>query len=128
MNAKYKMTLAVLAGAALGAAAVQGLHAQAKPKAYTVSETMILDEAARTAFTAAVGPAQMAAGGHPFSTGGGKIVAIDGAAPPQSVAITQWDSLAQAQAFYASAAWTSLAPQREKAIKTVRRYVVEALK
>ena len=33
MNTKYKIALAVLAGAALGAAAVEGLHAQAKPKA-----------------------------------------------------------------------------------------------
>jgi uncharacterized protein (DUF1330 family) len=128
MNAKYKMTLAVLVGAALGAAAVQGLHAQAKPKAYSIGETVILDKAARAAFVAAVDPAQQAAGGHPLNTGGGKIVALDGAAPPESVAVTEWDSLAQAQAFYASAAWTSLAPQREKAIKTVRRYLVEATK
>ena len=33
MNTKSKMVLAAVAGAALGAAAVQGLHAQAKPKA-----------------------------------------------------------------------------------------------
>jgi hypothetical protein len=30
MNSKFKMTLAVLAGAALGVAAVNGLHAQGK--------------------------------------------------------------------------------------------------
>jgi hypothetical protein len=39
MNTKFKFALAVVAGAALGAAAVQGLHAQAKPKAYSVTET-----------------------------------------------------------------------------------------
>jgi hypothetical protein len=38
MNPKYKITLAALVGAALGAAAVQGLHAQAKPPVYTVTE------------------------------------------------------------------------------------------
>ena len=38
MNSNYKMTLAALVGAALGAAAVQGLHAQAKPPVYTVTE------------------------------------------------------------------------------------------
>ena len=32
MNSKYKLALSVLAGAAIGAAAVHGLHAQAKPK------------------------------------------------------------------------------------------------
>jgi len=36
MNTNFKITLAVVAGAALGAAAMQGLHAQAKPKAYSV--------------------------------------------------------------------------------------------
>jgi hypothetical protein len=35
------------------------------------------------------------------------------------------DSLEKAQAFYNSAAWKDLAPQRDKAVKTIRRYVVE---
>jgi hypothetical protein len=39
MNTNSKIVLAVVAGIALGAAAVQGLHAQAKPKAFFVSET-----------------------------------------------------------------------------------------
>jgi hypothetical protein len=39
-----------------------------------------------------------------------------------------WDSLGDAQAFYKSKAWTDLAPQRDKAYKTVRRYVVEVEK
>jgi uncharacterized protein (DUF1330 family) len=42
-------------------------------------------------------------------------------------AITEWDSLEQAQAFYTSAAWKALAPQRDKAAKTIRRYTVEAV-
>jgi hypothetical protein len=41
------------------------------------------------------------------------------------VAIVEWDSLDDALAFYKSKAWTDLAPQRAKAYKTVRRYVVE---
>jgi hypothetical protein len=36
--------LAVFAGAALGAAVVQGLHAQAKPAAYWVAEIMVKDQ------------------------------------------------------------------------------------
>ena len=50
-----------------------------------------------------------------FNTGGGRIVAMEGAAPPKSVAITEWDNLEQAQEFYNSAAWKDLTPQREKA-------------
>jgi uncharacterized protein (DUF1330 family) len=42
------------------------------------------------------------------------------------VAITEWDSLEKAQAFYDSKAWKDLTPQREKAVKTIRRYIVEA--
>jgi uncharacterized protein (DUF1330 family) len=124
MNTKFKIALAIVAGAALGAAAMQGLHAQAKPKAYAVSELEPLDAAAAAAFAAVARAAHSAAGARPFRTGGGKIVAIDGAAP-KSVAIIEWDSLEQAQAFYNSKAWTDL-PQREKATKTIRRYVVEA--
>jgi hypothetical protein len=41
---------------------------------------------------------------------------------------SMWDSLGDAQAFYKSKAWTDLAPQRDKAYKTVRRYVVEVEK
>jgi hypothetical protein len=36
MNTSPKVILALVAGIALGGAVVQGLHAQAKPKAYTI--------------------------------------------------------------------------------------------
>jgi uncharacterized protein (DUF1330 family) len=94
MNTKFKFALAVV----VGAAAVQGLHAQAKPKAYTVTELETLDAAANAAFTPVVLASQRAAGGRPFNTGGGRIVAMEGAAAPKRVAITEWDSLEQVQA------------------------------
>jgi uncharacterized protein (DUF1330 family) len=127
MNSKFKIVLAVVVGGALGAAAVQGLHAQAKPKAYTVSELETLDAAAQAAYVPAVQAAQKAAGARPFNTGGGKIVSMEGALAPKRVAITEWDSLEKAQAFYDSKAWKDLAPQRDKATKTIRRYAVEAI-
>jgi uncharacterized protein (DUF1330 family) len=125
MNTKLKIALAVLAGVALGAAAMQGLHAQAKPKAYTVSELETLDAAANAAFVPLIMAAQQAAGGRNLRTAGGKIVTLEGTAPKR-VAITEWDSLDKAQAFYNSKAWNDLTPQREKAVKTIRRYLVEA--
>jgi uncharacterized protein (DUF1330 family) len=127
MKTQYKVALAMLASAALGALAVQGLHAQAKPKAYTVSELETTDAAALAAYVPLVQAAQKAAGGRPLRTGGGKIVAMEGAAAPKRVAITEWDSLEQAQAFFDSKAWKDLTPQRDKATKTVRRYAVEAM-
>ena len=124
MNTKFKFALAVVAGAALGAAAVQGLHAQAKPKAYLVSESEIVDAAAAAAYGPAVQAAQKAAGGRSFRTTG-KVVANVGTAP-QRVGISEWDSLEQAQAWFKSAARKDLEPQRNKAIKIIRQYVVEA--
>jgi uncharacterized protein (DUF1330 family) len=126
MNTQFKFALVAVVGAALGAAAMQGLHAQAKPKAYTVSELETLDAAANAAFVPLITAAQTAAGGRNLKTGGGKIVAMEGTAPKR-VAITEWNSLDQAQAFYKSKAWSDLAPQRDKALKTIRRYAVEAV-
>src|SRR6516164_3199301 len=128
MKTRYAMALSVLAGAALGAATVQGLHAQAKLKAYTVSEAETLDTAAAAAFTPALEAAQSAAGGHTLHTRGGRIVTLDGPAAPKRVSIIEWDSLEHALAFYKSKAWNDLTPQMDKAIKTIRRYAVEAVK
>jgi uncharacterized protein (DUF1330 family) len=126
MNTRYTMAVMLLAGVAIGAVAIQGLHAQAKPKAYAISELETLDAVAQAAFAPIAQAAQKAAGGRPFRTGGGKVVAVEGAAPPKNVPITEWDSLEQAQEFYKSKAWTDLTPQREKGVKTIRRYIVEA--
>jgi hypothetical protein len=38
MNTRIKVAVGVLAGVALGALAVEGLHAQAKPPVYYVAE------------------------------------------------------------------------------------------
>jgi uncharacterized protein (DUF1330 family) len=127
MKTRYTVALSMLAGVALGAVAVQGLHAQGKPKAYTISELESLDPTAQAAFTPLAQAAMKAAGGRTLNTGGGRIVGIDGPAPPKRVVINEWDSLDQATAYYKSAAWNDLAPQRDKAIKTIRRYVVEAM-
>jgi len=126
MNPKSKIVLAIVVGAGLGAAAMQGLHAQATPKAYAVSELETLDAAAAAAFVPVIAAAQQAAGGRNLRTGGGKIVLMEGGETPKRVAITEWDSLDKALAFYKSKAWSDLTPQREKALKTMRRYIVEA--
>jgi uncharacterized membrane protein YgdD (TMEM256/DUF423 family) len=82
MKTRYTVALSMLAGVALGAAAIQGLHAQAKPKAYSVSETEVLDAAAAKAYTPLVRAAQNAAGGaRNFRTTGGRTVALVGEAP-----------------------------------------------
>ena len=105
----------MIAGAALGGVAVQGVNAQlTAKKAYTISELEVLDAQA----------ALKAAGGRSFNTGGGKVVGMEGPSPPKRVGLTEWDSLEKAEAFFKSKAFTDL-PDREKAIKTIRRYAVE---
>ena len=124
MNTKYKIVVAVVAGAALGAAAVQGLHAQAKPKAYLVTESEVLDAAALAAYRPKVVAAIQAAGGRRLAPATDKIVAFVGQAPKR-IGITEWDTLEKAQAYRNSAAFKDLAPERDKAVKTVRSFAVE---
>ena len=125
MKTYYAVALSMLAGVALGGAAIQSLHAQAKPKAYTVTELETLDAKAAADVAARVQKMQEGAGGRNFRTGGGKVTAMEGPPPPQRVAITEWDSLDKAQAFFKSKEWADMGPDRDKALKTVRRYAVE---
>jgi uncharacterized protein (DUF1330 family) len=129
MRSNFRTATAMLAGVAIGAIAVQGLHAQgAKLKAYGVVENEILDASAQAAYLPIVRKAVAAAHGRPLYTTAGRIVQIEGAPAPKSVGIVEWDSVDDAVAFYKSKAFADLAPQRDKAAKVVRRYVVEVEK
>jgi uncharacterized protein (DUF1330 family) len=125
MNRHIALGLTGIISAALGAAAVQGLHAQAKPKAYTVTEVEVTDSAALAAYVPLVVGAIKTAGGRSFNTPGGKIIGFVGEAPKR-VGINEFDSLEQAQAFLNSPAYKNLAPQRDKAEKIMRQYIVES--
>ena len=127
MNTKFKIAIAVIAGAALGSAATQGLHAQAKLKAYSISEQDVFDTAAEAAYIPEARKLIEAAHGRSLRTTNGRVVAIEGVAP-KNVGITEWDSVDDAVAYYKSKARADLAPQRDKANKTIRRYVVEVEK
>src|ERR1700751_4299445 len=69
-----------------------------------------------------------AAHGRPLRTTAGRVVQIEGAPAPKSVAMVEWDSVDDAVAFYKSKTWADLAPERDKAVKVIRRYVVEVEK
>jgi uncharacterized protein (DUF1330 family) len=125
MHTKSKIALALIAGVALGAAAVQGLHAQAKPKAYLVTESEVLDRAALDTYLPQVRQAAKPAGGNlDFVGPSDKIVALVGDAPKR-VGVSEWESLEKAQAWFNSAERKALAPQRDKAQKITRQYIVE---
>ena len=129
MKSHFKMAMVLLAGVAIGAIAVQSLHAQgAKLKAYSIGEGEVLNASAQAAYLPTARKAVEAAHGRPLRTTAGRVVQIDGAPAPKSVAIVEWDSLDEAVAFYKSKAWADLAPERDKAVKVIRRYVVEVEK
>ena len=126
MKTWYTVALSMVAGAALGGAAVQGVQAQlAAKKAYAITELESLNAQAAADIAKRVQAAQAEAGGRNLRTAGGKVVSIEGPPPPKRVGLTEWDSLEKAEAFYKSKAWTDLAPDRDKAVKTIRRYAVE---
>jgi uncharacterized protein (DUF1330 family) len=128
MKTRYTVALSMIAGAALGGAAIQGLHAQAKLKAYTVAELEVLNTEAQKTYLPAARKAIGDAHGRALRTVAGRVEHIEGPAAPKNVAIVEWDSLDDAVAFYKSKAWADLAPQRDKTQKTIRRYVVEVEK
>jgi uncharacterized protein (DUF1330 family) len=126
MKTRYAVVLSMIAGAAVGATAMQGVNAQlAAKKAYAITELESLDAQAAADIAKRVQAAQAEAGGRNLRTAGGKVVGLEGPSPPKRVGLTEWDSLEKAEAFYKSKAWTDLAPDRDKAVKTIRRYAVE---
>ena len=125
MKTLYTVGLAMLVGFGFGAITVQGLHAQAKPKAYIVTETEVIDAAALAAYVPQAQAAVRAAGGRPgIVPAGGKIVGMVGT-PPKRIGASEWESLEKAQTWYNSAERKALAPQRAKAFKIVRQFIVE---
>jgi uncharacterized protein (DUF1330 family) len=124
MKSHIRTTLVLASGIAIGAAAMHGLHAQTKPKAYSVSEIEVIDAAALKAYLPTVVADVAVAGGMPVNNPGGKIVALVGEAPKR-IAINEWSNIDKAQAFYNSADWKKLAPLRDKAEKITRQYIIE---
>jgi uncharacterized protein (DUF1330 family) len=125
MNSKFKMTLAALVGATFGAAAIQALHAQAKPPVYTVTEIDVTDvDAYMKEYTPVVQPIIKKAGGKLLAASL-KVTALAGTAPKR-VAINQWESLEQAQGLYNSPEYKEAQKIGDKYAK-FRRYAVEGL-
>ena len=126
MNTKFKLTLAVLAGAALGATAIQGLHAQAKPPVYQIVEIDVLNQEVYVKDYAPKAQAAIKASGGKFLAAGGKTTSIEGDPPKTRIVLQQWDSLEQIQAYRNSAAFKDLLPLREKLAK-FRSFTVEGI-
>jgi uncharacterized protein (DUF1330 family) len=93
----------MVAGAALGAAAIQTLHAQTKPPAYNIAEITIKDQDGyNKEYLPLITKALTDAGGK-FLIRGGKTISYEGAAPAPRVVVIQFESLDKLQALYNSA-------------------------
>ena len=102
MNRHIGLGLAMVAGAALGAAAVQGLHAQAKPPIYVIAE---IEAPNMDAYLKDYAPlAQKGirdSGGRIVAAGPGK--SVEGEPPKARVTVQVWDNEAKLQAWRNSA-------------------------
>jgi uncharacterized protein (DUF1330 family) len=98
MKTHCKVIIALVAGVAIGGAAVQGLHAQAKPPVYVVAQ---IDVSNPEAYAREYVPKAMAvnkAHGVRYLALGGKVTNLEGTPPKSRVVIQVWDSLEQVQA------------------------------
>src|SRR5215208_4205298 len=97
---KYAIGISVVVGAALGAAAMQGLHAQATLAAYSVSEIEVTDQAGYAPISAILQAENQKSGAKTLARGG-KIEVMEGTAPKR-VVMNQWKSADEAKKFYSS--------------------------
>jgi uncharacterized protein (DUF1330 family) len=126
MNRSIALGLAMLAGGAIGATAVNGLHAQGKaPGAYAVVDISAITNAdVFKSVVAKAGPALQESGGH-YIARTEKITNIDGA-PPVRFVIIAFDSVAQAQAWDKTAAQQEVDSLRKQST-TSRAFIVEGM-
>ena len=126
MNRHVTVGLAMVAGAAIGAAAVQSLHAQSKPPVYYVAE---IDFTNAEGYLKEYAPRQGAlvreSGGR-FLVAGGKTTVFEGDAPKSRFTVTVWDSLEKIQAWRSSAAYKELRTIGDKYAK-FRSFAVEGV-
>ena len=105
INRQITVGLAMVVSAAVGAAAVQTLHAQAKPPAYNVAEITIKDQDGyNKEYLPVITKALTDAGGK-FIVRGGKTISYEGAAPAPRVVVVQFENLDKLQALYNSASY-----------------------
>jgi uncharacterized protein (DUF1330 family) len=103
MQTNHKLALAVLAGIALGGAAIEGIHAQTKPPTYVVvAIRKITDADGYKDVPVKALPVVKAAGGT-FVVRSDRITTLDGPSPARFV-LLKFDSVEQAQAWYNSPA------------------------
>jgi uncharacterized protein (DUF1330 family) len=129
MNQRMTLGLTLLAGVAIGATAIQGLHAQAKPPAYVIIPILKMNDAA--GFKAGVvdkanaTAAEMTAGGGQYLIRSEKFTSLDGT-PPVRLVVMKFDSVDKAQAFENTSAQKEINAARVKTTDSLS-FIVEGM-
>jgi uncharacterized protein (DUF1330 family) len=126
INRHLTVGLAMIASAALGAAVVQTLHAQAKPPAYNVAEITIKDQDGYNKEYLPLVTKAIADAGGKFVVRGGKTISYEGAAPAPRVVVVQFENLDKLQALYNSAPYKDAIAVGDK-YSTQRIFGVEGI-
>jgi uncharacterized protein (DUF1330 family) len=126
MKTRYVVALSLLTGVAIGGAAIQGLHAQAKPPVYVIAQ---IDVSNPDAYAKEYVPKAIAinkAAGVRYLALGGKVTTLEGTPPKSRVVIQVWNSLEQIQAARNSAAFKEARKIGEK-YATFSSFAVEGI-
>ncbi len=126
MRARALATLAFLAGGAVGAVAIQALHAAATAPVYVVSEIDVSDLSAYQKEYVPVVQASIKASGGRLVAAGQNAVALEGTPPPARVAINQFDSLGAILAWRNSGQYKEARKIGDKYAK-FRSFVIQGL-
>jgi uncharacterized protein (DUF1330 family) len=94
-------------------------------KAFLVSETETLDPAILADYAPKVQAALRNAGGRPavISSVGGQVIGLVGQ-PPANYVVSEWESAAAAQAWLVSVPYKALEPQRSRAYRIHRQFII----
>jgi uncharacterized protein (DUF1330 family) len=126
MNRHITLGLALVAGVAIGAVAVQGLHAQAKPPIYVVTEIDVTDVDTYNRDYAPKAQALIRANTGRTLAGGQNVTALEGAPPARRVAISSFDSMEKIQGWRNSTEFKQLREMGNKYAK-FRSFTVEGM-
>jgi uncharacterized protein (DUF1330 family) len=118
--------IALVAGAAIGGAAIQGLHAQAKPPVYVVGENTVTNADAYIKEFVPLARASIKNAGGKSVAASQNVTSLEGAPQKSRVTINVFDSLEKAQAWRTGAEFTAARKIGDK-YATFRAYVVEGL-
>jgi uncharacterized protein (DUF1330 family) len=115
VKANYKLAAILLAGMAIGGAAIEGLHAQAKPPTYVVVAVRSIKDAEgfKTGVVEKASPAALAAAGGRYVVRSQSPTGLDGT-PPQRFVLIAFDTAEKAMAWNNSAATKEITAARIK--------------